>query len=319
MSYQWPVPRSPLVSRHIYNFWVLSEELHFARAAEALEITTGQLSKDIKELETIFKTKLFTRANRQTKLTIAGKNLQHHMIPIMACAAQMHRAIEALESGVGGRIAIAINGSAAGSPLTADFLRQCFRRRSEYIISIVQKELADQIWGLQHGRVDAGLVCSPSSDPMGYQSLYRTYKLWSEPAAVAMNSSNPLAKQDVVRVIEPAWGPLIVVGEPDEGGGALAELNEVLKTTTSTRCHLECGAGTELLLTRVASGNGLGLLSKSHAATINRAEVVIRPLDIGTLRMTTYLITGISFSPEHIRRFLSTAKEIASKDKRKAS
>lgn len=65
MSYQ-------IELRHLYYFKVLAEELHFRKAAERLYISQPGLSRQIKQMEDIYRATLFDRGKRYVRLTAAG-------------------------------------------------------------------------------------------------------------------------------------------------------------------------------------------------------------------------------------------------------
>ncbi|QQD12089.1 LysR family transcriptional regulator [Sphingobacterium sp. UDSM-2020] len=65
MSYQ-------IELRHLYYFKVLAEELHFRKAAERLYISQPGLSRQIKQMEDIYRATLFDRGKRYVRLTLAG-------------------------------------------------------------------------------------------------------------------------------------------------------------------------------------------------------------------------------------------------------
>ena len=59
--------------RHLRYFVALAEELHFARAAERLNIAPPTLTVQIQEIERTLSARLFVRTKRSVALTAAGK------------------------------------------------------------------------------------------------------------------------------------------------------------------------------------------------------------------------------------------------------
>ena len=63
---------SILELRHLRYFVTLAEELHFARAAERLNIAPPTLTVQIQEIERSLSARLFVRTKRSVALTSAG-------------------------------------------------------------------------------------------------------------------------------------------------------------------------------------------------------------------------------------------------------
>src|ERR1700733_4481867 len=59
--------------RHLRYFVTLAEELHFARAAERLNIAPPTLTVQIQEIERTLSARLFVRTKRSVALTAAGE------------------------------------------------------------------------------------------------------------------------------------------------------------------------------------------------------------------------------------------------------
>lgn len=61
--------------QELHSFVVLSEELHFARAARRLRLTPGGLSRRINHLEATLGARLLERSTRHVLLTAEGRRV----------------------------------------------------------------------------------------------------------------------------------------------------------------------------------------------------------------------------------------------------
>lgn len=141
--------------RHLRCFLAVSEELHFARAAEKLHIEQSPLSRAIKELEEDLGVQLFVRTSRSTRLTRAGKLFQEHVLRIFAALEQARESMKSAANGFHGQLRIALSDGITPSRLPA-LLARCREEDPEIEIRLFEVSLAQQLKGLHDDLYDAG-------------------------------------------------------------------------------------------------------------------------------------------------------------------
>jgi DNA-binding transcriptional LysR family regulator len=94
--------------REIRTFLVLSEELHFGRAAERLELTPSRISQIVRTLETRVGGRLFDRTSRRVALTPLGEQLLRRVGPISVQLEGALREICETASGVAGTLRLGV-------------------------------------------------------------------------------------------------------------------------------------------------------------------------------------------------------------------
>lgn len=98
--------------RHFKYFLAVAEELHFRKASERLFISQPGLSRQIKQMEEILETQLFTRNKKRVQLTLAGEYLKNEVESIINHLQSIKRQIKLVDKGDLGELNIGFLGSA---------------------------------------------------------------------------------------------------------------------------------------------------------------------------------------------------------------
>ena len=88
------------------TFQVLSETLHFRRAAEALGITQSAVSQQIAALERDLGAPLFERIGRRVYLTPAGEALARDAVRVLSAVSRAREDVAAVSRGDAGRLRV---------------------------------------------------------------------------------------------------------------------------------------------------------------------------------------------------------------------
>jgi len=155
--------------RHLRYFVVLAEELHFARAAERLNIAPPTLTVQIQEIERTLAARLLVRTKRSVALTPAGEIFLGEARSVLA---QFEKALSVgRRAGRGevGRVEIGYVGSAAYAGVLQDQMSAFLKAWPNVDLNareIPMESLPDLIAG---GQVDVGFVRLPMTIPDSLQ------------------------------------------------------------------------------------------------------------------------------------------------------
>lgn len=92
--------------QRLHTFGVLSETLHFRRAAERLGITQSAVSQQIAALETDLGAALFERIGRRVYLTAAGQILAREAVKVLSTVSRARDAVGAVSKGDAGPLRV---------------------------------------------------------------------------------------------------------------------------------------------------------------------------------------------------------------------
>ncbi|MCC5474771.1 LysR family transcriptional regulator [Streptomyces barringtoniae] len=185
-------PELPLPQLHA--FVVLTEELHFGRAAARLGIAQPPLSQQIRRLEERVGYALFDREPGRVRLTPAGGALLPAARQALAGLADGLAAARAVGSGRSGRLRIGFAASLALTVLPG-LLRDFRRRFPDAHLDIREMTTAPQLDALRDRTIDIGLLREPPADvsELGFRTVF------SEPFVAVLPAAHPLAAQRTVR------------------------------------------------------------------------------------------------------------------------
>lgn len=289
-------------TRALRYFVAVAEELHFARAAARVGIEQSPLSKAISEMERNLGVRLFVRTRRSTRLTFVGETLLKDAQRILAEVDQAHRNIEAAASGRVGRLRIGIC-DGLGHPRIARLFAQSRAEDPRVDIEIMHSALPVQLRQLYSGFIDLAFSLSSHDD----QKL-RSVPLWKDECVLVMRPDHPMSKTATCCRIESDLGQLILLGErPPVSAEPLAQW---LLSSEQKGKRFEYVISIELLITLVAAGYGIGLISVAQAEMIGRSDLVVRPLDVNGAAITTYLISLREEASNLATRFSDRAQKM---------
>jgi DNA-binding transcriptional LysR family regulator len=259
---------------------VLADELHFGKAAAALNISAPSLSQQITKLERTIGVPLFERNPRKVTLTPAGAELlplarrvrdDHDDVLRWAEAASGEGEVEPL------RIGLIAAGAGA---LTTAILSTAVQRMPDLRIEMRRLGFFDTVGELLDGRVD--VVFAPA--PFGADDRIVADPLWSEPRVLVVPSTHRLADRDSVSIDE--IGDEVFVSA---SGGVPEILDWWLVDPRPDGSHPTRGPVAddfEGLLELVAAGTGVNIAGASAATYYGReglSFIRIRDIEPSTI------------------------------------
>lgn len=182
--------------KQLRHFLVLSEELHFARAAEKLGISQATLSNEIKKLETALNFQLFDRSNRwEITLTDAGKSYWAAVKNIPAILSEAQQDAKKIARGHAGTLSIGISYFCYAY---FDLGKIC-RRMQEYYPEVKLKiydmlRPKDVVKALSDGQFDVGFIMVAPDDTETLSKFY-CKKLCPIELKLCVPRKHPLAKK----------------------------------------------------------------------------------------------------------------------------
>lgn len=264
--------------RLLRYFSIIAEEGSMRRAAERLYMTQPPLSRHIKRLEEMLGVTLFTRHSKGLTLTRQGQEVLRIARPVLAAQDAAGKTLRAMgQRAAREEAALALGLSTAFEQgVFAGFVRH-MEEHWHGPVRFVRQSSPQLARAVRRGRLNAALVALPLETPgLRMSPLPHAEPLLAAlPAAWAKPETGRMCLQDMNgralfwfrREVNPAFF--------DHMRGLFAHVNFAPQ-------YIEEPVEYDVLLARIAQGEGMGLLPHSFSA-IGRQGVVFQPIEEGSL------------------------------------
>jgi DNA-binding transcriptional LysR family regulator len=255
--------------RHLRYFIAVAEELHFARAAERLQIAQQPLSVQIRRLEEELGVTLFERSTRRVMLTDAGRVFLTRAYQTIAAADEAVQAAQEAERGERGEIRIGYLSTTLYNIMPP--IIRTFREQFPHIRIILHELCCPELDELiVLNKLDVGLrALSIHMDGLECLTLHR------EPALVVLPEHHPLAARSEIRLQDLDHEPFIQYDR--EKHPVHQMLVSAFYNAGLTLNNVQEASTEQAMIGLAAAGIGVSLVSASLAG-LRQTEVVYRPL-----------------------------------------
>ena len=195
-----------LTFRQLRYFLVLSEELHFGRAAQRLHISQPPLSASLRQLEEVLKVKLLLRNSKRVTLTPAGEAFQRQARRILEQLEDSQTLVQRIASSATGLVRVGFTPAMLFRGLP-ELLNRLQSRYPGIEIQLIERNSADQVEAVMQEQLDIGFIHSMPL-PEGIESVI----LSDEPFLCCLPAHHHLAGRRALAVKELANEPIILFG-----------------------------------------------------------------------------------------------------------
>lgn len=254
--------------RHLRYFVTLAEELHFARAAEKLNIAPPTLTVQIQEIERTLSARLFQRTKRAVSLTTAGEVFLAEARSVLEQFARAENAGRRAGRGEIGRIEIGYVGSAAYAGVLQRLTNRFCTTWPDVEVNAREFPMGELPELVANGQVDIGFVRMPLLLP---KSL-RNQVVLQDQFCLALSIHHLKAS------IEGEISPRLLGGElfiaPEQQFGTY----EVARRGGFTPRIVSSPGGLLAVLTEVSLGMGVSIVPGIVENVIKMPDVAFRPI-----------------------------------------
>lgn len=264
--------------RLLNYFLVLSEELHYTKAAERLHISQPTLSNQIKLLEDIMGAKLFKYVAKKTLLTEEGKILQEHAYKIFFDIEQTKADVKNYCNKSRTQIKI----GASGCHLT---LIPCSEfNKIHKDITLIMEEHSSQtiIDDVKNGRLDIGVIYSSIED-----SAIHSEVLNLDPYLAAVPLNSTLTSYESIELKDLIDEPIVLLAKNSASrkniDKAFSFINHVCTPNIQVANLTSC-------ITLIEKSNNVSILPRSFLKSVDSPNIKSIPISDYLPKQTINLI-----------------------------
>ena len=256
--------------RLLRYFAVVAEEYNLRRAAQRLFMSQPPLSRHMKNLEEYLGVTLFTRHSKGLTLTNEGAKVLQTIQPLLNMQARVYEQLQELSTLSVKRVAIGLTTALEQGTFT--ILEKRLRARYGQRLRLVRSDSPKLARDVKKGKLDAAFVALPLDAPG--LALRATH--YAEPLLAALPAHWAEAQETQLPLKKFNGKPLFWFHR-DSNPAFFDFAKAVFAHASYEPLVMEEPAEHDVLLARIAAGEGMGLLAASFAA-ISREGVTFVPV-----------------------------------------
>lgn len=292
--------------RRIRYFVVLSEELHFGRAAQRLNIAQPPLSQQIRTLEDELGARLFDRTNRRVELTAAGKALLPEARALLAQAERTSVVALRAQRGELGEVRVGFTGSAAFSTIVPQLIYAYRRRQPDVHLRLEELTTQQQLKAMLERRLEVAFV--RGTTPPDLPTTLQVARLFEDSLFAVLPAQHPLTSQEVVSVSALANEGFVMYPR-ESGTGVYDQIIALCRHAGFAPRIAQEVREAATMVGLVAAGLGVALVPASlQSVKVN--NVAYRPLSEHGARSAMWLVLRAGARSPQEELFAKLAKEI---------
>jgi len=293
--------------RRIRYFIVLSEELHFGRAAQRLNMAQPPLSQQIRALEEELGARLFERSNRRVELTAAGKALLPEARTLVAQAERAGTVAQRAQRGELGELRVGFTGSAAFSTVIPQLIFEYRRRLPGMHLRLEELTTKQQLTAMLERRMDVAFVrgTAPPELPPTLQAT----RLFEDALVAVLPSQHPLASRGGALSVGALKDEAFVMYPRESGTGVYDQIIALCQQAGFAPQVAQEARESPTIVGLVAAGLGVALVPAS-LRSINVNGVAYRPLREKGARSAMWLVLRSGDLPPQEALFATLARQI---------